>query len=52
MPDTAKAVREIIAFHLGLAGTEMTEDATFADLGADRLDLYELAMSLDRKSVV
>jgi acyl carrier protein len=49
MLDTAKAVREIIAFHLGLAGTEMTEDATFADLGADRLDLYELAMSLEEK---
>jgi acyl carrier protein len=47
MLDTAKAVREIIAFHLGLA--EMTEDATFADLGADSLDLYELAMSLEEK---
>ena len=49
MLDTAKAVREIIAFHLGLAGTEMTEDAAFADLGADSLDLYEVAMSLEEK---
>jgi acyl carrier protein len=49
MLDTAKAVREIIAFHLGLAATEMTEDATFADLGADSLDLYEVAMSLEEK---
>ena len=49
MLDTAKAVREIIAFHLGLAGTEMTEDATFAELGADSLDLYEVAMSLEEK---
>ena len=49
MLDTAKAVREIIAFHLALAGTEMTEDATFAGLGADSLDLYEVAMSLEEK---
>jgi acyl carrier protein len=49
MLDKVKAVREIIAFHFGLAETEITEDATFADLGADSLDLYEVAMSLEEK---
>ena len=49
MLDTAEAVREIIALHLGLGGTEVTEDATFADLGTDSLDLYEVAISLEEK---
>jgi acyl carrier protein len=49
MIDIAERVREVIALHLGAAETGMTEDAKLVDLGADSLDVYEVAMSLEEK---
>ena len=47
--DIAEEVRKVIAFHLAVAVTELTEDAKLADLGADSIDLYEVIMSLEDK---
>ncbi len=47
--DMAEEVRKVIAFHLPVAVTELTEDAKLIDLGADSIDLYEVIMSLEEK---
>ena len=47
MTDIAADARRIIAGHLGLDEDEVTPESSFADLGADELDLVELAMSLE-----
>ena len=47
MSDIAERVREVIAFHLAVAETGMTEDAKLVNLGADSLDVYEVVMSLE-----
>jgi acyl carrier protein len=47
--DIAEEVRKVIAFHLPVAVTELTEDAKLTDLGADSIDLYEVIMSLEEK---
>jgi acyl carrier protein len=49
MIDIAERVREVIALHLGAAEMGMTEDTKLVDLGADSLDVYEVAMSLEEK---
>jgi acyl carrier protein len=49
MIDIAEGVREVIAFHLGVAETRMTKDAKLVELGADSLDVYEVVMSLEEK---
>ncbi len=41
-------MKEIIADQLGVEGEIITEEASFKeDLGADSLDLFELAMALE-----
>jgi acyl carrier protein len=47
--DIAEEVRKVIAFHLPVAVTKLTEDAKLTDLGADSIDLYEVIMSLEEK---
>ncbi len=47
--DIAEEVRKVIAVHLPVAVTELTEDAKLTDLGADSIDLYEVIMSLEEK---
>jgi acyl carrier protein len=48
--DIAAEVRDILVFHLGAEGARLTEDARLAeDLGADRLDLVEIAMSCEER---
>ena len=46
--DIAAEVRDILVFHLGVEEARLTDDARLADdLGADRLDLVEIAMSCE-----
>jgi acyl carrier protein len=48
--DIAAEVRDILVFHLGAEEARLTEDARLAeDLGADRLDLVEIAMSCEER---
>jgi acyl carrier protein len=47
--DTAEEVRKVIAFHLSVAVTELTDDAKLADLGADSIGHYEVIISLEEK---
>ena len=48
MSDTAERVKKIVVEHLGVETKKVTEDASFIDdLGADSLDLVELAMAFE-----
>jgi acyl carrier protein len=47
--DIVEGVKEVIASHFGAVQAGMTEDAKLTDLGADSIDLYEVAMSLEEK---
>ena len=48
MTNISERVKGIIAKHLGIDRDKVTEDANFIDdLGADSLDIVELAMSLE-----
>jgi acyl carrier protein len=48
--DIAAEVRDILVFHLGAEEVRLTDDARLAeDLGADRLDLVEIAMSCEER---
>ena len=48
--DIAAEVRDILVFHLGAEDARLTDDARLAeDLGADRLDLVEIAMSCEER---
>ena len=50
MTDIAAEVRDILVFHLGAEDVRLTDDARLAeDLGADRLDLVEIAMSCEER---
>ena len=50
MTDIAAEVRDILVFHLGAEEGQLTDDARLAeDLGADRLDLVEIAMSCEER---
>lgn len=42
-------IRGIIAGQLNIEEGTVKEDSTFADLGADSLDLFELVMSLEEE---
>ena len=45
MTDTANRVKKIVAEHLGVEESKVTESASFIDdLGADSLDTVELVM--------
>jgi acyl carrier protein len=48
--DIAAEVRDILVFHLGAEEGQLAADARLAeDLGADRLDLVEIAMSCEER---
>lgn len=47
---TEQELIEIIAEQLGVEQSEVTPEKTFAQLGADSLDLTELIMTLERLS--
>ena len=50
MTDFAAEIRDILVFHLGVEEGLLTDDARLADdLGADRLDLVEIAMSCEER---
>lgn len=50
MADIAAEVRDILVFHLGGEEASLTDDARLVeDLGADRLDIVEVAMSCEEK---
>lgn len=42
-------VREILAFHLGIDGSQLADDTRFEDLGADSLDVVEIVMSCEER---
>ena len=48
--DVASKVKQIVADHLGIDGTKVTEEASFIDdLGADSLDTVELVMAFEEE---
>ena len=48
--DVADKVKKIVADHLGIDDTKVTEEASFIDdLGADSLDTVELVMAFEEK---
>ena len=52
MTDTADRVKKIVAEHLGVEETKVTDNANFIDdLGADSLDTVELVMASKKNSV-
>jgi acyl carrier protein len=42
-------VKELIVEGLGVDASQVTLEATFDDLGADSLDLFELVMSIEEE---
>ena len=50
MTDTANRVKKIVAEHLGVEESKVTETASFIDdLGADSLDTVELVMAFEEE---
>ena len=50
MTDIAAEIKDILVFHLGAEEGLLTDDARLVDdLGADRLDLVEIAMSCEER---
>ncbi len=49
MSDIAERVKAIIVEKLGVNEEDVTEDATFTDLGADSLDTVELVMEFEKE---
>src|SRR6478609_10933881 len=50
MSDTADRVKKIVVEHLGVEEDKVTPDASFIDdLGADSLDIVELAMAFEEE---
>jgi len=49
MASIAESVKEIIVDKLGVEPSEVTPEASFADLGADALDTVELIMEFEKK---
>lgn len=48
MSDIKERVRKIVAEHLGVEESKVTDNASFTDdLGADSLDLVELVMAFE-----
>ena len=48
--DVASKVKKIVADHLGIEDTKVTEEASFIDdLGADSLDTVELVMAFEEE---
>ena len=46
---TLDAIKEILEVTLDIEPEEVTEDATFADLGIDSLDMAELICDIEEK---
>ena len=52
MTDTANRVKKIVAEHLGVEESKVTDTASFIDdLGADSLDTVELVMAFEEEFV-
>lgn len=49
MSDIGSQVRDILAFHLGIDGSQLADDTRFQDLGADSLDVVEIVMSCEER---
>ncbi len=49
MSDIAARVKSIIVEKLGVNEADVTEEATFTDLGADSLDTVELVMEFEKE---
>ena len=49
MSDIGSQVRDILAFHLGIDGSQLGDDTRFEDLGADSLDVVEIVMSCEER---
>ena len=49
MSDIGTQVRDILAFHLGIDGSQLADDTRFKDLGADSLDVVEIVMSCEER---
>ena len=50
MSDIAKRVKEIVAEQLGVEESQVVTEASFMDdLGADSLDIVEIAMALEEE---
>ena len=50
MTDTANRVKKIVAEHLGVEESKVTDTASFIDdLGADSLDIVELIMAFEEE---
>ena len=50
MPDTANRGKKIVAEHLGVEESKVTENASFIDdLGADSLDTVELVIAFEEE---
>ena len=48
--DTSSKVKKIVADHLGIEESKVTEESSFIDdLGADSLDTVELVMAFEEK---
>jgi acyl carrier protein len=47
--DISERVRKVVAQHLGVDLSKVTENAKFIDLGADSLDLVELTMAFEEE---
>ena len=47
MSDVADRVKKIVVDHLGVDEANVTESASFNDLGADSLDTVELVIALE-----
>ncbi|SEO80666.1 acyl carrier protein [Rhodospirillales bacterium URHD0017] len=47
--DIGTQVRDILAFHLGIDGSQLADDTRFEDLGADSLDVVEIVMSCEEQ---
>jgi acyl carrier protein len=47
--DIDSQVRDILAFHLGIDGSQLADDTRFEDLGADSLDVIEIVMSCEER---
>jgi len=49
MSDIAARVKSIIVEKLGVNESDVTDDVTFTDLGADSLDTVELVMEFEKE---
>jgi acyl carrier protein len=47
--DIGSQVRDILAFHLGIDGSQLADGTRFKDLGADSLDVVEIVMSCEER---